>query len=269
MRKLLIAMLLVIAVVGYAQGAEPFDFVVIQPGQPGSSQDAQPVMDALAAYLRDKLGSSVTVRGHYFNEASAASAFLATHQPRWGIVSLGYFLTYHGAGCLVPLAATRPGGADSDVWRLMVVQDGPDDWRAVNGSVEGTMLFQPQVAARLMFRRPVGGMPFALKGTFRPLSSLRNLSRGKGAGVILDKPQFDAIQALPQSSRLKVIAASDALPTPAVVSFGPPGKLHARLYKVLQSMKQDPAAADLLKLLQTDGFGPPDARLKTLKGKGL
>jgi hypothetical protein len=35
-----------------AMSAEVFDFAVIQPGQPGTSREAQPIMDALATYLQ-------------------------------------------------------------------------------------------------------------------------------------------------------------------------------------------------------------------------
>lgn len=268
-RKLLVVAVLWMATIVQAQGADTFDFVIIQPGQPGSSQDAQPVMDALAAYVQKKLGNGVTVKGHYFNQSAPATAFLTGNHPRWGIVSLDFFLSYGGTKCMVPLAATRPGGSDNDTWRLVVAKGGPDDWQDVQGRVEGTMLFGPTVAARLVFNRSTGELPFTLEGTYRPLRALRNVLRGKSAAVLLDKPQYDAVQALPYAADLKEIASSGDLPTPAVVAFGKPGRLHQRLGKILQDMQGDPAAADLLMLLQTKGFGPADERLAALKEKGV
>jgi len=51
---------------GPATSADVLDFVVIQPGQPGAPQEAQPVMDALAAYIQKKMGLEGAVNGAYF-----------------------------------------------------------------------------------------------------------------------------------------------------------------------------------------------------------
>lgn len=268
-RNIFFFLLFLIAVAAPARATETFDFVIIQPGQPGSSEDAQPVMDAFAGYVQEKLGGDVTVHGHYFNRVQEADAFLAGNRPQWGIVQLGYYLGHSGTPCMMPLASTRPGGAESDVWRLVVAKDGPDQWPAAKGAVSGTMLFQPEVAARLLFGKPVGELPFSLEGTFRPLRALRTVLRGDGGGVILDKPQYDAVQSLPQAGGLKVLVSSEPLPTSAVVAFGPTGALHERLRSILQNMQNDPAADDLLQLLQTEGFGPADSRLETLKENGV
>lgn len=120
-----------------------------------------------------------------------------------------------------------------------------------------------------MFSKSEAELPFALKGTSRPLRALRGVLRGKGGAVVLDKPQFDAVQALSLASKLKVLTASASLPTSAVVAFGAPGDLHRRLRTVLENMQHDSAASELLQLLQTEGFGPVDARLDTLQEKDV
>jgi hypothetical protein len=264
---MLIMLIFLVSTASPAFCSENFDFVIIQPGQPGTSEDAQPVMDALATYLQKKLGADVTIRGRYFNQAEQAAAYLAGNRPQWGIVGLGYYLGHAGDLCMTPLASTRPGGSDSDTWRLVVAKNGPDKWQTVKGVVSGTMLFEPGIAAGLLFDSSVAELPFSLEGTIRPLSALRSVLRGKGGAVVLDKPQYDAVQALPMASGVKVLKTSRSLPTSAVVVFGPKKKLHERLSSVLREMRKDPAAADLLKLLQTEGFGPVDKRLDALKEK--
>lgn len=129
LRNMLFVFLSVTVLICPAYGMDSFDFVIIQPGQPGTSEDAQPVMDALAFYVQNKLGGGVTVHGHYFNQAEQAEAFLAKNSPDWGIVQLGYYLAHVNDTCMTPLASTRPGGADSDVWRLVVAKDGPENGR--------------------------------------------------------------------------------------------------------------------------------------------
>ena len=246
--------------------AQPrLDFVIIQPGQPGTPEDAQPVMDALAAYLQNKLGKQVAIQGRYFNRADSAQAYLQTARPRWGIVGLGFFLENRERFDLRPAAATRPGGSDQDLWRLVVGPKGPAQWRQIQGKVSGTMLFDQAAAGQLLFASHPGQLPFALEGTFQPLAAVRAVLAGRTAGAVLDRPQWEALQALPQFTQLRVLLQSKPLPTSPVVTFGAPDARTAQLTKVLQGMEQDPAAASLLQLLQTEGFGPVDGRLATLK----
>ena len=87
--------------------AKALDFAVIQPGQPGNSDQAQPVMDALALYLQKKLGDTVSIKGHYFNKLRGCSPF-----PGKDSNGMGYCATWvllrtsptfrNGSHCLDP-----------------------------------------------------------------------------------------------------------------------------------------------------------------------
>lgn len=254
----LIAALLALLLPGPAAAAEPMNFVVIQPGQPGGAEEAQPVMDSLAAYLRQKLGGEAAVAGRYFNRTEDALAALEKQTPQWGIVSLGFIVEHGGRFAMQPIASTRPGGSEQDRWHLVVARDQAADWRKLCGQVQGTMLFQAEAAARLLFDAEPQQLPFALQGTFSPLRAVRDVARGKAAGAVLDLPQYQALQTLPLMEKLTVIHRSAPLPTAAVVWFGSSGPAARKLADVLRQMADDPAARDLLQMLQTDGFGPAD-----------
>jgi hypothetical protein len=253
-----------------AMSGEVMDFAVIQPGQPGTPQEAQPVMDALAAYLQKKIGPNMTVKGRYFNELDPALDFLHNTPPVWGIVRLGFYSEQASRFRMTALASTRPGGYHKDIWRLVVTKDGPDDWKALRGKVLGNMLFETDAAACLLFGTPAAQLPFSLAGTFSPLRSLRNVTRGKATGAVLDRSQYEAVKALPLAKEIKVIHTSRELPSSPVVWFGTPDDRTKRLTSMLLGMKEDRDAENLLKLLQTDGFGPADTDLPKLRrgGKG-
>jgi len=248
-----------------AGAGDSLDFVVIQPGQPGSPQEAQPVMDALAAFIQKMTGAKVAIRGSYFNEVDPALDFLHNRRPAWGIVRIGFYAQQAGAFEMTPVAATRPGGHDKDRWRLVVSKDGPEDWKGLKGKVLGNMLFEKDAAACLLFGAPADRLSFELEGTFQPLRSLRNVMQGKAAGAVLDQTQYDAIQAMPLANEIKVIHASAELPASPVVWFGHPGEKAEKLVAVLLGMKEDTDAQALLKLLQTEGFGPADPDLPRYK----
>jgi len=244
-----------------AISGEVLDFAVIQPGQPGTPREAQPVMDALAAYLQKKMGSGFTIKGSYFNQLDPALEFLHNTPPVWGIVRLGFYSEQASRFRMTALASTRPGGYNKDIWRLVVDRDAPEDWKSLRGKVLGNMLFETDAAACFLFGLPPAQLPFTLKGTFRPLRSLRRVIRGKATGVVLDRAQYEALKALPLIKEIKVVHTSGDLPASPAVWFGTPDDRAKRLATILLAMKEDRDAETLLKLLQTDGFGPPDTDL--------
>ena len=263
-RPLSIIILLAIGLVLWnnsATSAEVFDFAVIQPGQPGTPQEAQPVMDALAAYLQKKMGPGFTIKGCYFNELDPALDFLHNTPPVWGIVRLGFYSEHASRFQMTALASTRPGGYNKDIWRLVVDKDALEDWKSLRGKVLGNMLFETDAAACLLFGAPPAQLPFTLAGTFRPLRSLRRVIKGKATGVVLDRAQYEALKALPLVKEIKVVHTSWELPASPVVWFGTPDDRTKRLAAILLAMKEDRDAETLLTLLQTDGFGPADKDL--------
>jgi hypothetical protein len=267
MRRVILICLFVLTALNRPQpvtAVDGIDFAVIQPGQPGTAEEAQPVMDELAVYLGERLGTESPLRGIYFNDLKAALAFVDSTPPEWAIVSLDFYTEQGNRLDLTPIASTRPSGFEKDTWRLAVHGDAPDGWQTVQGKVWGTMLFDRRAAACLAFGRSPDALPFRLVGTFRPLKALRATARGKGAGVVLDRMQYEAMKSLPLANKIKIIHTSAELPTSPVVSFGPPDDLMNKLAGVLLEMKDDPEANQLLQLLMTTGFGPPDLALSTV-----
>lgn len=245
--------------------AQPLNFAVIQPGQPGTAQEAQPVMDALGAYLRGKVDTATAVQGVYINELPQALAVLREASPQWGIVSFPFFARHAEEFAMTPLASSRPGGDEKDQWHLLVPASEGGNWQELRGTVEGTMLFDPAPAACLLFGRIPGELPFGLEGTRTPLQAVRAAARGKTAGIVVDRLQLEAFRVLPVAGDLKEIAATAQIPTSPVVWFGKKDERYHRLQEVLLSMAKDPEAADLLLLLQTEGFGPPDPDLGSMR----
>jgi hypothetical protein len=251
-----------------AMAADSFDFAVIQPGQPGTSKEAQPVMDALAAYIQKQMGKDAAVKGTYFNHPGPALDFLNQTPPAWGIVRLGFYSAHARLFHMTALASTRPGGHPKDIWRLIVPGQGPKDWKTLTGKVMGNMLFEPDAASCLLFGLPAARLPFRLEGTFRPLRSLREVMRGKLAGAVLDRLQYEAVQALPLGKDIAVAHTSSDLPTSPVVWFGKTDERAGKLRAILLKMKRDHDAQTLLKLLQTDGFAPADPDLPNFRQTG-
>ena len=127
------------------------------------------------------------------------------------------------------------------------------------------MLFEQNAAACLLFDEPAQKLPFQLKGTYRPLQSLRQVVDGKAAGAVLDGAQYRAVKTLDLFEKLKIIHTSRELPSDPVVWLGKPDQWTGSLSEILIGMREDPEAASLLRLLQTKGFGPANKDLSSFK----
>jgi hypothetical protein len=264
----LLVVCVILCMCGIAESGE-LRFAVLQPGQPGSPEEAQPVMDALGAYLKKRLNVGA-IEGRYENRLQEALDHVRDSRPRWGIVSLPFYVRYGEAFHMVPLASTRPKSGDKDVWRLVVSRGAIADWKSLQGSVLGTMLFVPDSPACLMFGLASNKLPMHLEGTNQPLMVLRKLTKektvgAKASGVVLDRPQYEALKNLPLMDQLQEVHQSPELPTSPVVAFGPADEAVGRLVRVLMDMHKDKDGRAVLEALQTDGFGPPDNALEGLR----
>jgi hypothetical protein len=246
----------------------PINFLLIQPGSPGTTEEAAPLIGRLAEYLSFHLSKGTTVTGLYLNSIDGVQAAINKLHPRFAIVTLPYYLEHRTAYDWRPQLMTRPGGNTEDRYRLLVENGSPaGSWRALDGEVAGTLCFTADPVARLLFDQPASSLPFRCRPTERILSAARQVIRGELGGLLVTDEQYVSMMQLPERKKLRVLSTSTPLPTPLVVTFGPPDGPLNDIIKALLGMKSDPAAHDLLAELRTDGFGPVDpAAIELVQG---
>jgi hypothetical protein len=243
-----------------AFGAESVHFLLIQPGSPGTTEEAAPVISRLAGYLAAHLPKGTAVAGLYLNAIDQVKPAIAQERPRFAIVSLPYYLEQRAAYNWRPQLISRPGGKTEDHYHFLVSSSNPAArWEKVTGEVAGTLCFTPEPVARLLFDRSAASLPFRCQPTDRLLRASRQVARGELAGLIVTEEQFTSLMALPEGKSLKALRATGPLLPPLVVTFGPPDGTLKAIMHTLQGMNADPAARDLLTELRTDGFGPVDS----------
>jgi hypothetical protein len=243
-----------------AQAAQPIHFLLIQPGSPGTTEEAAPVIGRLADYLAQHLPKGTAVSGLYLNSIDRVASAVAQQKPRMAIVTLPYYLEHRTTYDWRPQLATQPGGKTDDHYRLLVSAANPAaGWETVTGTVAGALCVTPEPVARLLFNRPAAALPFRCQPTDRLLRASRQVVRGELAGLIVTDEQYSSLMALPEGRSLKELHATGPLVPPLVVTFGPPDAPLEAVIQALRGMKEDPAAHDLLGELRTDGFGPIDS----------
>ncbi|WP_022660365.1 substrate-binding domain-containing protein [Paucidesulfovibrio longus] len=246
-----------------APGPTPLDFLVVLPGAPESPEEAVQAVDGLAEFLARKTGRSV--QGGFTNDSERAVDLLEREPPRWGVVSLGFYLQYAGRLKMTPVASTLPGGEKGDIWRVLTAPEYSD--RELAGDFAGSMLFERETAACLLLRGRNGGI-VGFRGERAPLMALRDLGGEGLAGVVLDNIQYEATAHLSYKDELnyKVLFEVPNLPAGPVVWFGEGAKGGdaETLVKALHAAASAKQARPAMELLRTSGFGPADKRLSGL-----
>ncbi len=193
-------------------------FVIVQPGYPGSTRDAEAFVGSLAAYLAEKM-SLTGLKGEYHNDSRAGLDAIALLKPAFGVVSVGFYLEHREKLGLEPLLESGP----SDNFVLVVREGEVKDLKALKGQlVAGGPLHELPFLHRVVFASPVEPDSWDSKPVFSTSRALRDLvDRKKLAAVLLTGREYKAFAPLYQTKRLEKVAESDYYPPAFLVAFRP------------------------------------------------
>jgi hypothetical protein len=233
--------------------------VVASPGSPGTTDEAQPAMDAFAAAVSAKAGVPLAV----VYDPSENGGVARLEEAGIGIVSLPFFLAHEKElGLHARLVAVQKGRPALEHWSLVAQKGrvkGP-------GSLAGFTIVSNAAFAPRFVRGPAlggfGAIPANAKlvQSVAVLSALRRAANGDAVAVLLDGPQQAALASLPFASKLAVVAQSPALPAGLVVTVGDrvPAKEWSGIEAALLGLASDRAGSAGLAAFQMDRFAPLD-----------
>ncbi len=234
--------------------------VVCAPGFPGSTAEAQPAMDGLAAALAGAAGWKAGELGAvYFEDEAAGTEGMGQEGAALALVTLPFFLVHRDELALQPLAQAVPAeGTTNELWTLVAGAGrvrGPEDlagWEIV--SLAG---HAPSFVRGVVFDG-WGACPEGLGIVFsnRVLTALRRAAKGEDVAVLLDGQQAEALDRLPFADDLEVVRATEPMPTSLLCSVGdrlPPERVQGFVDAAL-GLADDDALAEV----RLDGFVPLD-----------
>ena len=198
----------------------PPRFVIIQPGYPGSTQDAKNFITTLSEYLDARAGLK-GLTGEYHNEVKSGLRAIKEDRPAFGMVSIGFYLEHRKALGLVARLQARPKD------RILLVARGGDvkDLAALKGEpVAGGPLHEKAFLERIAFAGKADVASWNAQPTLQASRALRDLAQGKKyRAVVLTGRDFEALGALYSGKTLEKIAESDYYPPALVVAFAGAG----------------------------------------------
>ncbi|WP_242394174.1 type 2 periplasmic-binding domain-containing protein [Anaeromyxobacter oryzisoli] len=245
-----------------ARASRPVTLVACAPGQPGTTAEAQPGMDALASAAARAAGWP-------------AGALAAVYEPaeRDGLVRLGRpdaaaalvplpFVVKHGAALkLVPRLEVVTQGArePGEVWTLVARRGRVASPAALSGfTLSSTAGYAPAFVRGAL--ASWGRLPEDVRivESSQVLSMLRKAAKGEPVAVLLDGAQTAALPSLPFASELEAVARSAKLPSGFVVTVGErlPAARWRALEKALLALPSSPDGASALRGLQMERLVP-------------
>jgi len=250
---------------GASPAAPPsFTLVVCAPGYPGSTEEAQPAMDALAAAMSAAAGwKPGELKAVYFESESAGLERIASADTALVLSPLPFWLQRRTALKLEPvMQAVEEGGQAAESWTLVA---GAGQVRSA-ADLAGFEIISVAGYAPRFVRGPAlgawGELPRDARITFSNavLTGLRRASSGAKVAMLLDRAQAAALPTLPFAARLQAITRSDALPISVLAAVSgrlPAARLKA-LISALSSLATTPAGAEALAGVRLARFVPAD-----------
>jgi len=248
-----------------ATADEPVAFVACAPGYPGSTDEAQSVMDGFAAALAEAASwSRGSVHAEYHEDETRGIERLERADVGFALVPLPFFLKYEVRLKLEAQAQAVPeGGRAEETWALVagkgrVKSAGAlDAWEIVSSAA---------YAPRFVRGTALGGfgaVPSSVRlvASGAVLSGLRRAAAGEKIALVLDRAETAALNSLPFASELEVVTRS--LGVPAMIACSRAGRVSParteQVRKALVGLAQRPSGASALAAMRTESFVPLDA----------
>jgi len=240
--------------------AEGLEIVVCAPGYPGSTAEAQPAMDGLAAAVSEAAGlEGGAVQAVYFETEEGGLERLRSSGTRLALLTLPFFLEHRDELDLKPVLMAVPDGREPlEPWSLVAgkgLVKGPSD-------LDGWDLLSLAGHSSRFEKGPAladwGDLPESLTITFSGavLSGLRRAASGQTVALLLDGAQADSIARLPFAGQLETIHHSQLLPVSVVCSVGDraaPDRI-GRVLTALEELDSRPGAAEALAGIRMSRF---------------
>lgn len=231
--------------------------VLWYPGEAGSTEEAQPVIDAFFGYLSEAVPPE-QVKGRYFNTVKGGLDYIARQKPKVGIVSYAAWEQNRSklGGAKVLLATLPlPGGTETETYAMATRKKGD---AAATKIYSSEPLSEQFVKQQLFPNLPAGA---TLEQTDRIFMKLKAIAAGEDkAMAILTPIEASTLEKLKSdwAKELKISERSRPVPTARVVVFDDGWKESAKFSEAMLSAGKDPKAADILEELRLVGFSKPN-----------
>ncbi len=257
MRKL--ALYLLIFILALFASAKTFasDTIIFwYPGEAGSTEEAQPILNEFVSYLGKK-DDTLKLTAKYFNTTESGLDFIQKNKPSIGIVSFAAWEEHKkDFPEAEPILITKPlpDGNTTQEYFLVGANDKP---------INNIIVYSTEPLTKNLIQEKLklaDHYTIIAKQTDQILQKLKAIGSGElDALAILTPIEGATLLKIKSdwSKKIKVLKKSEPVPTAGVILFTPDANLKTKLQDELIKLDADPEAKDLLAELRLMGFAMP------------
>lgn len=213
-----IAGILAVLALSAAAAAESRDLVVVRPGGPNPSEEAQAQVARLMEEMAVRAGwKSGSTAAYYFNREAEALAHIAANRPSFLLTTPGFYLSHREGLGLEPISQILIEGRDTHQFYIVARKDSVQSLTDLTG---GTLLGSPLAEPFFVETIVLGGqldLGESIDARYsRALGSLRKLSGGEVDAVILDATEYSGLPSLPFADSLETVFTSREIPNTGI-----------------------------------------------------
>jgi hypothetical protein len=242
----------------------PISLVICHPGGPGTTEQAEPIMDAFSRSIEEVGGlPKGTLRCVYHPEAKPGLEYIRSEHPSLGIVSLPFYLKHREDLDLRLLLQVVRRDRATQTFHVLAKKGRFADLEALRGKrLLSKHLYDPDFVRRVV----LGGREkefLHLVETSRLVKETRKVARGEEDAVLVDAEAWETLKKMKGlGDQLEEIFHSRDLPTEPVVTIGPPSS-DPRVPKIeaaLKKLAETPRGREILAELMMKRFREPDRK---------
>lgn len=246
--------------------AASMDLLLLLPGFPGTSSQAQPYVDKMLRYLEVDLGLEPnSMSGVFVPDGEKVKSKLEQIKPGVALVGPSVYAGNAKKMKMKVVAKVTANGRGEQRFHVVVKRNGIAKIGDLSGAISGVVVHDEKYVYNVLLDGQVAKGKLTMKPNKRPLRALRELVNGKVAATIIDDDVKAHMAKLDFAQELEILYSSKPVPAPAVVVLND-GKKHATAIKnALANLCDKPDGKALCKSLTITSIEPAsDADYKSL-----
>jgi hypothetical protein len=243
-----------------ASFAGPHDLVVIRPGGPLDSDEAQQNVGNLLKQIAKAAGwAPESASSKYFNNAAKVLKHIKAKKPGFLFTTPGFYLKYRKKLSLVPVNKISIAGSTQSSYRIVAVKGTAASLADLKGKIlAGSTLAEQEFVQKIILE---GALKLGTDVTAKPMSglpALKALHAGEVNAVVLDGQEYQSLPGLPYASEFETIYTSKPITNTGILAIGK-NTDDASIKALLEATKTFCSTAegkDICATFQISGFEP-------------
>lgn len=217
-----LALAATLALAAHAALAGGIELVVVRPGGPSPSDEAQANVNQMMKQIAAAAGwPAASASAAYFNREDEAIRYIQAHKPAFALVTPGIYLKYRAKLGLAPVTKLVMSNSSTTKFYVIAKKGGAASLADLKGkTLAGASLYEPDFVQRIVFENALTLGKDAAVRAMSGLPALKALRAGEVGAVVLDQKEYDSLGGLPYASEFATIFTSNPIPITGIMAVG-------------------------------------------------